>query len=97
VAAPEKAAEQAVPGLGDEPAWPTLRARLLLFAAAGIDPVAQLLSVVDRRELDTAVDRAAVLGWRLDETGDRNTGSRPLPWLPAIPSTFKNMRCGAAI
>jgi DNA primase catalytic core len=86
VAALERAAEQAVPGLADEPAWPTLRARLLLHAAAdGIDPVAQLLSVVDTRELHTAVDQAAVLGWRLDETGDRNTGSRPLPWLPAIP------------
>ena len=31
VAALEKAAEQAVPGLADEPAWPTLRARLLLL------------------------------------------------------------------
>jgi hypothetical protein len=41
VAALEKAAEQAVPGLADEPAWPTLRARLLLLSAAGIDPVAQ--------------------------------------------------------
>ena len=38
VAALEKAAEQAVPGLADEPAWPTLRARLLLLAAAGTDP-----------------------------------------------------------
>ena len=69
VAAFEKAAEQAVPGLADEPAWPTLRARLLLPSAAGIDPVAQLLSVVDTRELDSAVDRAAVLGWRLHDTG----------------------------
>ena len=83
VAALEKAAEQAVPGLADEPAWPTLRARLLLLSAAGIDPVAQLLSVVDTRELDSAVDRAAVLGWRLDDTG--YPGSGPLPWLPAIP------------
>ncbi len=43
VAALEKAAEQAVPGLADEPAWPTLRARLLLLGASGIDPIAQLL------------------------------------------------------
>ena len=71
VAALEKAAEQAVPGLADEPAWPTLRARLLLLGASGIDPIAQLLSVVDTRELDSAVDRAAVLGWRLDDTGYR--------------------------
>jgi hypothetical protein len=39
--------------------------------------------VVDTRELDTAVDRAAVLGWRLDDTGYPGFG--PLPWLPAIP------------
>jgi DNA primase catalytic core len=83
VAALETAAEQAVPGLADEPAWPALRARLLLLGASGIDPVAQLLSVVDTRELDSAVDRAAVVGWRLDDTG--YPGSRPLPWLPAIP------------
>src|SRR5829696_8460930 len=83
VAALEQAAEHAVPGLADEPAWSTLRARLLLLSAAGIDPVEQLLSVVDTRELDSAVDRAAVLGWRLDDTGYPGPG--PLPWLPATP------------
>jgi DNA primase catalytic core len=85
LAALERAAERAVPGLADEPAWPTLRARLLLLSAAGIDPVAQLVGVVDTRELHTAVDQAAVLGSRLDETGDRSAGSGPLPWLPGIP------------
>jgi hypothetical protein len=83
VAALETAAEHSVPGLADEPAWPALRARLLLLGASGIDPVAQLLSVVDTRGLDSAVDRAAVLGWRLDDTS--YPGSHPLPWLPAIP------------
>jgi hypothetical protein len=83
VTALESAAEQAVPGLSDEPAWPTLRARLLLLGASGIDPIAQLLKKVDARELASAVDRAAVLGWRLNDTG--YPGSRPLPWLPAIP------------
>jgi DNA primase catalytic core len=83
VAALERAAEQAIPGLSDEPAWPTLRARLLVLGASGIDPIAQLLKKVDAREVDSAVDRAAVLGWRLDDTG--SPGSRPLPWLPAIP------------
>ena len=39
--------------------------------------------MVDTRELDSAVDRAAVLGWRLDDTGYPGLG--PLPWLPAIP------------
>jgi DNA primase catalytic core len=88
VAALERAAEQAVPGLADEPAWPALRARLLLPGASGIDPVAQLLSVVDIRELDSAVDRAAVVGWRLDDTS--YFGSRPLPWLPAIPQQLQH-------
>ena len=76
-----------MPGLADEPAWPTLRARLLLLGASGIDPIAQLLSVVDTRELDSAVDRAAVVGWRLDDTGYPGFG--PLPWLPAIPPRLK--------
>jgi DNA primase catalytic core len=90
LAALEKAAEQAAPGLPDEPAWPTLRARLLLLAAAGIDPIAQLLSAADARELDTAVDRAAVLGWRLDDIGDRNAAAGPLPWLPSIPNKLRD-------
>jgi hypothetical protein len=85
VAALEKAAEQAVPGIADEPAWPALRARLLILRASGIDPIAQLLKELDIRELDSAVDRAAVLGWRLDDTSCPGTG--PLPWLPAIPPT----------
>ena len=34
----EASANQLVPGLTDEPAWPTLRAHLLLLAAAGADP-----------------------------------------------------------
>src|SRR5215218_9942050 len=72
VAAVENAAEQAVPGLTDEPAWPTLRGRLLLLAASGTDPIAQLLGAVDPRELHSADDQAAVLGWRLDDTGNHN-------------------------
>jgi DNA primase catalytic core len=83
VAALEKAAEDAVPGLSEEPAWPTLRGRLLLLAADGVHPIAQLLSAVDTRELDSAFDRAAVLDWRLDDTD--HAGAGPLHWLPAIP------------
>ena len=92
VAAFEKTAEQAVPGLADEPAWPALRARLLLLSAAGIDPIAQLLSAVDTRELDSAVDHAAVLGWRLGGTGTPDPVRTPGP--PAIPQHLKHMRCG---
>ena len=96
VAALEKAAEQAVPGLADEPAWPALRARLLLLGASGIDPIAQLLSVVDTRELDSAVDRAAVVGWRLDDTGYPGTSAR-CPGYPRFPNSSSNIRCGVAI
>ena len=85
VEALDVAAEQIVPGLIDEPAWPTLRAHLLLLAAHGTDPVAQLAAAAGSRELDSADDRAAVLDWRLDDTGHRNAGPGPLPWLPGIP------------
>jgi hypothetical protein len=34
----ETTANRLVPGLTDEPAWPTLRAHLLLLAADGADP-----------------------------------------------------------
>ena len=77
VEALDVAAEQIVPsGLIEEPAWPTLRAHLLLLAAHGTDPVAQLAAVAGSRELNSADDRAAVLDWRLDDTGHRNAGAR---------------------
>jgi DNA primase catalytic core len=84
VAALENAAEDALPGLTDEPAWPSLRGRLLLLAASGTDPIQQLWKAVGTRELHSADDQAAVLGWRLDDTGNQD-GFQPLPWLPAIP------------
>ena len=90
VEALDVAAEQIVPGLIDEPAWPTLRAHLLLLAAHGADPVAQLAAAAGSRELDSADDRAAVLDWRLDDTGHRNAGQGPLPWLPGIPQGLRD-------
>ena len=90
VEALDVAAEQIVPGLIDEPAWPTLRAHLLLLAAHGTDPVAQLAAAAGSRELDSADDRAAVLDWRLDDTGHRNAGPGPLPWLPGIPQGLRD-------
>jgi hypothetical protein len=90
VEALDVAAEQIVPGLIEEPAWPTLRAHLLLLAGHGTDPVAQLAAVAGRREVDSADDRAAILDWRLDDTGHRNTAPGPLPWLPGIPSELRN-------
>jgi hypothetical protein len=90
VEALDVAAEQMVPGLIDEPAWPTLRAHLLLLASHGTDPVAQLAAVAGRREVDSADDRAAVLDWRLDDTGQRDAGQGPLPWLRGIPQGLRD-------
>ncbi|MGI8947657.1 MAG: hypothetical protein ACR2FV_06750 [Ornithinimicrobium sp.] len=74
-----------MPGIGDAPAWPTLRAHPTLLAAHGIDPDQALREAVVCRELTTAGDPAAVLGWRLDDTWLRNAGAGPLPWTPGIP------------
>ena len=70
-----RTAEQISPGLSEEAAWPALRAHLLLLAAAGQDPVAQLHAAAAEDELDSARDVAAVLDWRLDDTGLRSSGS----------------------
>ena len=82
------AVEELLPGLADEPAWPALRAHLMLLGASGADPVAELREAASERELDTAGDRAAVLDWRLDASGMRNTAAGPLPWMPAVPTTL---------
>jgi DNA primase catalytic core len=90
VAALENAAEKAAPGLTDEPAWSVLQGRLLLLAASGIDPIAQLRRTLDTRKLHSADDQAAVLGWRLEDSGNRDAGCGPLPWLPAIPQRLQH-------
>ena len=72
-------------GLADEPAWPTLRARLLLFAAEGADPDEGLWAACEAGEISSADDRAAVLDWRLDNVSPRSSPDGPLPWLPGIP------------
>ncbi len=82
-------ADRVVDGLTDDPAWPTLRAHLILLAANGGDPLTHLQTAVAARELDTAGDRAAVLDWRLDDTGLRDAGPGPLPWLPGIPTALR--------
>ena len=90
VASLESTADALVPGVREEAAWPTLRAHLLLLAASGTDPGGALRAAAEGRELDTAGDRAAVLDWRLDDSGLRNagpmTGLVPLPWVPAVPA-----------
>ncbi|WP_256980595.1 MobF family relaxase [Rhodococcus sp. 14-2496-1d] len=91
MAAIDVAAEQEAPGLTDEPAWPTLRGHLAILGAHGRDPVEALRSAVRSRELDTALDRAAVLDWRLNPSGKHSSASGPLPWLPAIPTAVHGL------
>jgi hypothetical protein len=80
-------ADQYIPGLTDEPAWPTLWAHLLALAAeTGEHPLRHLLATASGRDLSTAGDMAVVLYWRLPELTPTDPG--PLPWLPGIPPTF---------
>jgi hypothetical protein len=77
-------ADQYIPGLTAEPAWPTLRALLVdLAAETGDHPLRHLQAAATGRDLRTAGDMAAVLYWRLPEPAPVDSG--PLPWLPGIP------------
>jgi len=73
-----------LPGLSDEPAWPTLRGHLLLLAAAGTDPVAELLTAAAQWDLTSAHDQAAVIDSRIHDV-NQVTARGPLPWLSGIP------------
>ncbi|MFK5636029.1 MULTISPECIES: MobF family relaxase [unclassified Ornithinimicrobium] len=75
------AAEALVPGLPHAPAWPSLRAHLMLTQADGRDALQALTDASTYRGLDDADDPAAVLLSRLD----RAPSGGPLGWLPAIP------------
>ncbi len=80
-------ADRYIPGLTDEPAWPTLRAHLLALAAETEQhPFLHLLTAASGRDLSTAGDMAAILYWRLPELAHTNPG--PLPWLSGIPPTL---------
>ncbi|MEV0047991.1 MobF family relaxase [Nocardia rhamnosiphila] len=79
------AAERLVPGITDEEAWPVLRQTLHLVALDGRDPIVELTTAVNARELDTADDKAAVLDWRIG----RPTGGGPIDWLPALPDQLR--------
>lgn len=86
----ESTLEGLVPHLTDAPAWPALRAHLLLLAAEGEDPIEQVRTALEGRGLTNAVDAAAVLDWRLDETGARSTsGAGPLPWMFGVPTRLE--------
>jgi hypothetical protein len=68
-------ADQYLPGLTDEPAWPTLRAHLLALAAeTGEHPLRDLLTAASGRDIRTAADMAAVLDWRLTALTATNPG-----------------------
>jgi hypothetical protein len=68
-------ADQYIPGLTTEPAWPTLRAHLLTLAAeTGEHPLLHLHTAAAGRALHTAADVAAVLDSRLPEPAP--TGAR---------------------
>jgi conjugative relaxase-like TrwC/TraI family protein len=84
VQAVETSANRLLPGLSDEPAWPTLRGHLLLLAAAGADPVAELFIAATARDLTSAHDQAAVLDSRIQDVNQTAAGG-PLPWLSGIP------------
>jgi hypothetical protein len=77
-------ADQHLPGLTTEPAWPTLRAHLLALAAetGQQHPLRHMLAAASERDLRTAADMAAVPYWRLPELAPVDPG--PLPWLPGI-------------
>jgi DNA primase catalytic core len=84
----EQVAADMVDELTDAPAWPSLRAHLLLVATTGTDPVQVLTEAVRARELGSAADPAAVLDWRLEPATGRNTQPGPLPWLPGLPNNL---------
>jgi conjugative relaxase-like TrwC/TraI family protein len=84
----EAEARVLVPGIEDEPAWPTLRGHLCLIEAQGVEAVAQLSDSLARHSLDGARDRAAILDWRLDVDRYRADGAGPLPWLQAVPQSL---------
>ena len=84
-------AEAALAGLTSSPAWPTLQAHLALLEVGGQNADDALTAATARREIDTALDPAAVLDWRLDPTtssraGGHSAGVGPLAWLPAVPA-----------
>jgi hypothetical protein len=84
VAGLDQSAGRLLRGLTAEPAWPTLRGHLLLLAAAGADPVSELLTAAATRDLTSAHDQAAVIDSRIEDLG-LVAARGPLSWLPGIP------------
>ena len=85
----DESAERLLNGLTGQPAWPTLRAHLMLLAAAGADPVAELFTAAALRDPMSAGDQAAVIDSRIQDI-NKVIGPGPLPWLPGIPDRIAN-------
>jgi len=91
----ERLADQLLPGLADAPAWPALRAYLLLRAVDGTDPGQQLRLAIATGPLDEARDPAAVLHYRATtfaraHSTDLPQTEGPLPWLPRLPRRLQD-------
>ncbi len=92
----DSGADQLHPHLTSAPAWPTLRAHLLLHhTAGGPHPLTTLTTLTRGRDLADAADPAAVLHWRLHPHPSDEAG--PLPWLPPIPRPSPPTRSGGPI
>ena len=81
-------ADQYIPGLTTEPAWPTLRAHLLALAAeTGKHPLRHLHDSADRTRPHTRRRHGRRPGLAPPRARHRPTRG-PLPWLPGIPPTL---------
>lgn len=86
-------AESLCPGISHNGGWGALRSLLAEISLDGHDPLERLKAAHHSRELDTAVDVAAVLWWRLDGEGRHDVqGSRDpeLGWLRPLPAAVRN-------
>jgi AAA domain len=81
-------ADRLLNGLTGEPAWPTLRAHLMLLAA-GADPVAELFTAAALWDPMSAGEHAAIIDSRIQDI-NKVIGRGPLPWLPGIPDRIAN-------
>ena len=81
----DRTAEWLLPGLTGQPGYPALRGQLALLTLNG-QPAERLLHQAwAERDLNGALDPAAVLAARLPMP----SGGGPLPWLPPIPATLR--------
>lgn len=93
------------PGLTDDPAWPTLAARLRQAQSAGTDPERLLHTAENVRTFDTAHSETQVMIWRIDQLlaqqttqpGTRQTPAADVPrWLAPSPDRFGDTPIPAA-